>query len=177
MSIVAEFPVWLVNTAYATNRWFHLVAGTLMVGGVLFFAFVIPRATADLKSDQQFAVFGYARWLFRKIVVWSVLTIILTGVISYRRMWFIYGFDQTLAQGFWAKPTTWAYAHIIFAVVGLVILIRVTATRNILDNPVRWLWAILVFLLVGMLMASVARQMRLVIDDRLKAENASIASR
>src|SRR3954466_8346076 len=66
-----EMPTWLYNTAFPLNRWLHVVASALLVGGVLFLEFVVPLATADLKEEQQVAVFGRARWAYRKVVWFS----------------------------------------------------------------------------------------------------------
>lgn len=177
MCLVAELPDWLVNGGFAGNRCLHLVASTLLVGGVLFFAFVVPRSTKDLNVENQLAVFGYARWIFRKIVLWNLLAIVLTGVLSSWRMWYIYRLDQAAIEGLWARPNTWAIGHVIFAILGAAVLIRVTATRRILGQPVRWLWTVSVLFLISIMLASVARQMRLVIDDRLKPERIAIQAR
>lgn len=164
-----------MNGGFAGNRCLHLLASTLLVGGVLFFVFVVPRATKDLIVEDQLAVFGYARWIFRKIVVWSLLAIVLTGAVSYWRMWSLFGFYKAAIHDRWTTPNTWAIAHVIFAALGAAVLLRVTATRKILEQPVRWLWAVIVLLLVSILLASLARQMRLVVDDQLASRHIAIS--
>jgi hypothetical protein len=173
----AHLPSWLFNSANSTNRWLHLVATTSLVGGVLFFMFVVPIATSDLKVEHQLAVFGKARWIFRKIVVWSVLALVVTGGFSIWRMWPIYSFDESDVHSAWASPNHWAIAHVIFAILGAAILIRVTATRRILGHPVGWLRVVLGLLLVAMLVASIARQLSLNVDDERIAEIQAVSAR
>jgi hypothetical protein len=174
---LAELPAWLFNAFFATNRWLHLVAGTLLVGGVLFFVFVVPIATAELKVEHQLTVFGKARWMFRKIVGWSVLALLVTGGLSLWRMWSIYRIIQADAPSFWSSSTPWALAHLTVAVLGAAILIRVTATRKIRNHPVPWMWVVLALLLAGMLLASISRQLRLDIDDRTLHQSVPLAAK
>src|SRR5438874_13326810 len=89
-----ELPSWLFNSLFPLNRWLHLVGSTLIVGGVLFFEFVVPLATADLKEEQQHTVFGRARWVFRRVVWVSLITLIVTGLLSLWRMWRYYENDM-----------------------------------------------------------------------------------
>jgi len=173
----AELPTWLFDALFSTNRWLHLVASTLLVGGVLFFVFVVPIATADLAIEQRLAVFGRARWIFRKIVGWSIVALLATGGLSLWRLWPIYIAVQSDVHSFWSNSTPWALAHLTLAVLGAAILIRVTGTRKIRDHPVPWMWAVLALLLVGMLVASVARQLRLDIDDRTLHQNVPLATK
>jgi hypothetical protein len=173
----AELPAWLFDGFFSTNRWLHLVASTLLVGGVLFFVFVVPIATADLPIGQQLSVFGRARWMFRKIVGWSALALIATGGVSLWRMWPIYNIVQTDVRGFWSSSTPWALAHLGASILGMAILIRVTATRKIAEHPVPLMWVVLGLLLSGMLLASVSRQLGLNIDDPGTNRKASLPVR
>jgi uncharacterized membrane protein len=156
-----ELPTWLVNVLFPLNRWLHLVAMTMLVGGVLFFEFVVPLATADLKEEQQLAVFGRARWVFRKIVWLSLVALILTGAISMWRMWWIYQSDAKLAGGFWLGSMPWAVGHIILGVIAFAMVLRVTSTRRLHGNPVGWLQAALVVMLICIFLVCVARQVRM----------------
>lgn len=162
-----ELPAWLFNSVFSINRWLHLVASTMLVGGVLFFVFVVPIATADLKAEQQVTVFGRARWMFRKVVGWSLVALVVTGCLSLWRMWTIYSGVRSDAPGLWSGSAPWAVSHLAVAVVGAAILVRVTATRKIHGHPVPWMWVVLALLLIDILLASISRQMRLDIDDRM----------
>src|SRR3982074_19995 len=106
-----ELPSWLFNVLFPVNRWVHLVASTLIVGGVLFFEFIVPVATADLKPEQQAAVLGRARWVLRKVVWFSVVALLFSGGISAWRMWWFYRVDQEHAGGFWFASGPWVLGH------------------------------------------------------------------
>ena len=115
-----ELPTWLYNTAFPLNRWLHVVASTLLVGGVLFLEFVVPLATADL---QQVAVFGRARWAYRKVVWFSVLALLLSGVLACWRMWHLYQADEAVVGNFWLGSKPWVFGHVVIGVIGLLTIV------------------------------------------------------
>jgi uncharacterized membrane protein len=166
--MLSEWPEWLINTALPLNRWLHIVACTLMVGGVLFFEMVLPLATADLREEQQLAVFGRARWVFRRVFLLSILLLIITGTVSTWRMWRLYHFDEQTVGGFFQGSRPWVIGHVFLALLAFWIGLRVTRTKFLLPRPVSWLRVLLVILLVSMFTASVARHMRLRIDHMRK---------
>ena len=59
---------WLRHFLFVSLRWLHIVCTTLVVGGTLFFEFVVPIAVEDLKTEQQLTVTGKARWVFRRVI-------------------------------------------------------------------------------------------------------------
>lgn len=77
----------LDNTLLLISQYVHLLATTLLVGGTLFYEMVVPIAIADLKSEQQLAIFARARWVFRRIVWVNVVLLVVTGVYSTRAHW------------------------------------------------------------------------------------------
>lgn len=166
-----DLPSWLVNSVFPVVRWLHMVATTLLVGGVLFFEFVVPLATADLTEQQQLAVFGRARWVFRKIVWFSIICLILTGALSAWRQWWLYRVDAQQAGGFWYGSFPWAAGHVVLALLAFAMVLRVTATRKLLGHPVGWLQATMVVLLVSMFVVSVARHVRLRLRELREIHN------
>ena len=165
MASLHEMPTWLYNTAFPLNRWLHVVASTLLVGGVLFLEFVVPLATADLKEEQQVAVFGRARWAFRKVVWFSVVVLLLSGALSCWRMWHRYAADEAVVGNFWLASKPWVFGHVVIGLVAFFMVLRVMNTRRIPPHPVKWLRVALVLLLAGMFAASAARQVRLRIRE------------
>lgn len=159
--MLMEIIPFLFNVAFTVNRWVHLVAATLLVGGVLFFEFVVPLATADLKNEQQLAVFGRARWVFRNVVWLSVWALVLSGSISLWHTWKSYAVDENLVGSFLLGPRAWVLGHVVLSLLGFVLLLRVTATNRLRNHPVGWLRAVLVLLLISMFLASVVREVRL----------------
>ncbi|MBV8781827.1 MAG: hypothetical protein JO353_10555, partial [Phycisphaerae bacterium] len=69
----------LINFMYVISRYFHLISMTLLVGGTLFYLWVVPTAIAELKEPH--IVFARARWVFRRVVFASVLLLLVTGAI------------------------------------------------------------------------------------------------
>jgi len=169
--MLMEILPFLFNVAFTVNRWVHLVACTLLVGGVLFFEFVVPLATADLKPEQQLAVFGRARWVFRNVVWLSIWALVLSGSISLWRTWTLYAADEKMVGSFLLGPRAWVFSHVALSLIGFILLLRVTATHRLRNHPVGWLRAVLVILLVSMFLASVVREVRLRISEFHQEEN------
>jgi uncharacterized membrane protein len=159
--MLATLSPWVFNVLFPINRWVHLVGSTLLVGGVLFFEFVVPLATADLKDEQRLAVFGRARWVFRKVAWFSVVALLLSGAASWWSMWQVYAGDEQRVGSFFLGPKPWVIGHAVASIIGCVILLKVTRTRKLIGHPVEWLRVVLVVFLVSMFVASVARQVRL----------------
>lgn len=151
----------LLHWLFTVNRCTHIVATTTLVGGVLFFRFVVPHATAHLKDEQQLAVFGQARWLFRRIVWVSVLALVLSGLISLWRVWPIYTWEGSQTHRPWLTSLPWAVGHVAVGLIGFALAFRVTATARLLNRPIRWLTVTLIFLLLAIFLASAARHVEL----------------
>jgi uncharacterized membrane protein len=151
---------WLTHILYTTMRWTHMVAMTLIVGGTLFFEFVVPLAIESLKSEQQLDVFGKARWVFRRVVWIAAVCLVVSGAISLNRMWSTYNTDGYRAS------LSWAIFHIVLGIVGLGIAIVLTTSRRPPSHHVGWMRINLAILLVGIFTADVARHIRITIRER-----------
>ena len=79
-------PFWLFNTLMPIVRWLHIVGATLLLGGTLFYEFVLPHAVEDLKPEHQLGVLGRARWTFRSIVLFSTVVLILNVPAVFSRL-------------------------------------------------------------------------------------------
>jgi len=154
-------PYWLINLLSVSSRWVHIVGATLIVGGVLFFQWVVPLATSDLREEQQLAVFGRCRWLFRRVLWISVIGLLVSGAYSLWRLWPIYVRDESSSPILWLTPLPWALSHLALGLVGFALAFRITAGRNLLDRPVVWLRVTLTILLIGVFLASAARHVRI----------------
>jgi hypothetical protein len=120
-------PHWLFDAGVCVNRWLHIVAAGLLVGGVLF----------------------------------SVIALVISGSLSWFRVWPMYRAEQTTSGSAWLTSLPWAVGHMVIALIGFVMLFRITAGRRLLDRPVGWLGVNLIVLLVGIFLASVARHWEL----------------
>ena len=154
-------PYWLFDFLFTLNRWVHVVAGMMLVGGVLFFNVVLPLATSDLRDEQQLAVFGRARWIFRRVVWWSIGLLAISGACSTLRVMGIYRQERAGVQSTWLTSIPWAVGHAIAAVLAFVLVLLVTRTTRLVNRPRHWLGVTLITLLVGIFLASAARQIEL----------------
>lgn len=156
---------WLRHILFATMRWLHIVCTTLVVGGTLFYEFVLPIALEDLKKEQQLAAFGKARWMFKRVVWASAFLLLLSGSISVGRMWERYQQpEQQASMG-------WAVAHMALAIVALGIALLLTGRRRPPEHQVGWMRVNLAILVVVVLCANVTRHIRLTVLERREAQS------
>jgi len=158
----------LWHVLFVTSRWLHIVCTTLIVGGTLFFEFVVPVAIEDLKREQQMAVFGKARWMFRRVVWVCAVLLLLSGVVSLVRGW------ETYHRAEYQSSVPWVYAHVGVGILALGISLLLNARRRPPAHTVGWLRVSLALLLVALFAATVSRHIRLTVRDR-QAEAASKA--
>ena len=139
-------------------RWLHIVCTSLLVGGTLFYEFVIPRAISDLKEETQLAVLGRVRWFFRKVVLFSAITLVVTGSLSVYHQWPMY-------NGTFHAVMPWLYMHLglglLSLIVAVVAMIRTRAPRQ----PLVWLRINFVILLIVIFIVAVGRHLRLMIRE------------
>jgi uncharacterized membrane protein len=149
---------WAQHILFTVMRWVHVVCTTLIVGGTLFFEFVVPIAIEDLKDEQQLAVFNKARWVFRRVVWIGSVLLLISGAVSIVRLWETYQ-DQPYRSSMW-----WAVGHIGLGIITLGIALLLTAPRRPPDHQVGWMQFNLVLLLVAIFAAGVSSHVRLVHD-------------
>src|SRR5271170_2114833 len=107
-------PEWVQWAIFPIVRWLHIVCTTLLVGGTLFYEFVIPKAIEDLKEETQLAVLGRVRWFFRQIVIFSAVTLVVTGSVSIFHQWKQY-------QGVFHEVQLWVYLHLALGTLALIV--------------------------------------------------------
>ena len=164
------------NILILVNRYLHIVAATMLVGGTLFYEMVVPVAIDELKPEQQLSVFARARWLFRWIVWASAALLLISGVISSARNmgYYLYGeslvlprvpfappppgFD--LPQSAWLKAGWWWAAHSSTGVISVLIAVFLTTSRKPPIHPIPWMRLNLVILLIVIFLGSATRHVR-----------------
>jgi uncharacterized membrane protein len=162
-----SLPDPLQHAIFALVRWLHIVCTTLIVGGTLFYEFVIPKAIEDLKEESQLAVLGRVRWFFRGVVFLSAILLIITGGLS---VWFY----LPMYTGVFQTVQLWLALHVgiglLALVVGVVAMGRTRSSRH----PLTWLRVNFVILLITMFIASLARHIRLTVQDNIERDNQGI---
>ncbi len=200
-----SIPVVIGNTLVLLARYLHIVCTTLLVGGTLFFEMVVPIAIDDLKPEQQLAIFARARWVFRRIVWFSVTLFVITGITSTFQHWKAYTHPEqftaryvssasdapttapattpttapTLATHAPAKrslqPLYWWMAHVVSGATAMSIALMLTIGRTPPSHPVRWMRLNMVVLMIVIFLASATRQVRLTMTDPPSTSNTRAA--
>jgi len=151
-------PDWLQNAIFPTNRWLHIVCTTLLVGGTLFYEFVLPRAIEDLKEEAQLAVLGKVRWFFRQVVIFSALLLTASGAMMMYHQW-------PMFNGIFHEVQLWLFLHIAIGLLALIVGVSAMAGRRASRQPLIWLRVNFIILLVVIFVADVGRHMRMTIRD------------
>jgi hypothetical protein len=152
---------WLSDIFFTTSRWLHIVCTTLVVGGTLFFEFVVPIAIEDLRKEQQLSVFGNARWVFKRVIIVCSIILLLSGAVSIYRMW-----DMYYAQSGYEKSLAWSAAHVGLGIVGLGIALLLTIRGRPPEHPIGWMRINLALLLIGIFAAVAARHVRMGVREK-----------
>jgi uncharacterized membrane protein len=155
---IPYIPEWVQWALFPLVRWLHIVCTTLLVGGTLFYEFVIPKAIEDLKEETQLAVLGRVRWFFRQVVFFSAGTLIVSGSISMYHQWPLY-------HGEFHAVLFWLYLHLAVGMLALVVAVLAMIRNRAPRQPLMWLRVNFVILLITIFIVAVARHLRLVIRD------------
>ena len=161
-------PDWLQQVLFPVTRWLHIVCTTLLVGGTLFYEFVIPKAIEDLKEETQLAVLGRVRWFFRGVVIFSAIILIFSGGISMFHMWNLY-------NGVFHDVQLWLWLHIGIGLLALIVGVAAMARRRAPRIPLIWLRINFVILLIVIFVAAVGRHLRMTIRENIDRDRVNSA--
>ena len=157
----APFPETLFHILFPVLQWLHVVAAMLIVGGTLFYEFVVPHALDDLREEQQLAVLGKVRWWFRSVVLWGTVLLIVTGVaFLWRLRWST--FHTSVMDP--AHVAWWWVGHVGLGMVTLIYALILTFSNRV--PPMSRMRVNFVLLLVVVFLASAARHIRLAGRER-----------
>jgi hypothetical protein len=161
-----------INFVYLVNRYLHIVATALLIGGTLFYELVVPVALDEMRDEQKLWIFARARWAFRWIV-WSCVTVlVITGVLSTYRNWEGYSGEEAqraLANAYpvleigpvrLAGAGLWWLGHALTALLGVVIAMALVRGNTPPRYPLIGMRISLLVLLVAVFLASTTRHIR-----------------
>ena len=168
---VPDLPDWAQGIVFPVNRWLHVVCTTLLVGGTLFYEFVLPRAIEDLREEVQLSVLGRVRWVFRRVVVLSTVLLILTGAASIYRLLPVY---RTTGL---RTVIPWVALHVALGLLALAIGLAVTGRTRAPRTPLPWLRVNFVILLITLFVAAVARHLRITLHENGDRESTALVDR
>jgi hypothetical protein len=158
---LSSIPDWVHTIVLPLNRWLHIVSTTLLVGGTLFYEFVIPKAIEDLKAESQLAVLGRVRWIFRRIVLISASLLLFSGLIATWRNWPSYNGDYGSVRPWWI-------IHVVLGLVAMVSAVCLTIGDRVPRHPIAWLRVNFVLMLVALFVADIIVYVRQSVRDELQ---------
>ena len=168
---IPHMPDWVQEVVFPVNRWLHVVATTLLVGGTLFYEFVLPRAIEDLREEVQLSVLGRVRWVFRRVVVLSVGLLAVTGAVETWRLL------PTYRSAAFRVVPPWAWAHGGLGLLAMAVALRVMNRTRAPRHPLTWMRVNFVVMLIALFLAAVARHLRVAIGDAIERDNPSVFDR
>ena len=159
---IPHVPDWVQSIVMPLNRWLHIIATATLIGGALFYEFVIPKAIEELKDETQLAVLGRVRWVFRRLVIFSTIVICISGLVETWHTWPSYNGPNYSAARPW-----WGY-HAIAGVLAMGMVVRITLGDRVPRHPIAWLRVAFVVMLVAAFLASLTRHVRLSIEEDIQ---------
>jgi hypothetical protein len=178
----------LTSVGNVLCRYLHVVATALIVGGTLFYIWVVPFAIGELKEESQRIVFARARLVFRWIVFTSALLLLVSGaVVMGRSMWIYRGGQIPLFREMarisypqapptealdhptiFERTTFWFVLHLAGAGLCLIIAIALVRGGRPPPSPLSWMRVNFVLLLVTILFAVMSRNARQRLFESIK---------
>jgi hypothetical protein len=173
----------LLQLLFLLARYLHIVCGSLLVGGTLFYELVVPAAIQDLREPAQLAVFARARWAFRWIVLSCAIVLFISGIIGSYRSWDAYRRQEARLHVLSSHPAaaqsaserlslsrTWWAAHLALGTISLAVAVSLVVGQRPPRYPVQWMRINLILLLTAVFLATTARHLRLMTTERFSIE-------
>jgi hypothetical protein len=178
----------LTSLVYVASQYVHLVAMALLVGGTVFYLWVVPFAIGELKEESQQIVFARARLVFRRVVFVAALFLLLSGAFMIARsMWTYTGQQAALFRdiahlsnptaplprvlehpSIFEKPALWFALHVILAVICLLIAISLVRGGKPPHSPISWMRLNFFLLMLAILVAIMTRNARRTLFDSIR---------
>lgn len=178
----------LTSVAYVACRYLHIVATALLVGGTLFYLWVVPFAIGELKDESQLIVFARARLVFRWIVFISALLLLISGAVITARSMPMYRDEEIpifreLAReihpsapptelldhpSIFERPALWYVLHAAAAVLCLMIAVALVRGGRPPAAPLKWMRLNFILLMLAILFAVMSRNARQRLFESIK---------
>jgi uncharacterized membrane protein len=105
------------------SRWIHVISACLIIGGVCFMRFVLPRGLKALDEAQSTGLLVAIRRGFKMIVHPAILLLILSGIYNTWLAWDKYNLDKAVLHALWGT-------HILLALLAFTISLYVLAGKE-----------------------------------------------
>ena len=161
--LLQSIPDWVFHVILAVARWVHILGTALLVGGTLFFEFVVPRAIDEMRMEDQMSTIARLRVAFRQVVWLSAVILPISGLFSMYHLW--PGYLKPYGSGY-SAAFPWAMSHMVGGCIVVFIAVAIVAGRRVPDRARGWLKVNFVIMLAVIFLASAARHVRLYTRDR-----------
>jgi uncharacterized membrane protein len=84
-----------------SSRWVHVISACLVVGGVFFIRFILPKGLALLDETQAQSVLLAVRRRFKMLVHTVILLLLLSGIYNTYLAWDKYNLDKAVLHALW----------------------------------------------------------------------------
>jgi uncharacterized membrane protein len=106
------------------SRWLHIVSACLLIGGVFFIRFIVPKGLGLVGDDgQRRQAMLKMRRIFKMLAHSVILLLLITGIYNTFLAWDNYKLDEAVLHSLWGT-------HILFAGLAFLIVLYVLAGRE-----------------------------------------------
>jgi uncharacterized membrane protein len=102
------------------SRWVHVISACLVIGGVFFMRFILPRGLRMLDESAGKQAMLACRRSFKMLTHTSILLLILTGIYNTYLAWDKYKLDEAVLHSLWGM-------HVLLAALAIGIALYVLA--------------------------------------------------
>ena len=185
----------LLSLANVGSQYVHIVAMALLVGGTLFYLWVVPFAIGELKEESQQIVFARARLIFRRVVFVAAVLLLFSGAFMAARSMLTYPGqmiplfreiarlshpntplpDSLAHPSVFDKPTLWFLLHVTTALTCLIIAVALVRGGRPPHAPISWMRVNFFLLMLVILFAIMARNARRRLFDSVRPVPTSLS--
>jgi uncharacterized membrane protein len=102
------------------SRWIHVICACLIIGGVFFIRFLVPRGLSPLHDSVRWEILLRLRKYFKRVVHIAIALLIITGIYNTWLSWDKYQLDSAVLHSLWGT-------HILLAALAFSIALYVLA--------------------------------------------------
>ena len=160
--LLQSIPEWVFHIIFAIARWIHILGTALLVGGTLFFEFVVPRAIDEMRMEDQMSTVARLRLAFRQVVWIAAIILPISGLFSMYQLWPQYFRAE---RSSWTTAFPWVMSHMVGGCIVVLLSVAVVAGRRVPERARGWLKVNFVIMLAVMFVASASRHVRMFTRD------------
>jgi uncharacterized membrane protein len=114
------------------SRWLHVISACLLIGGVFFIRFILPRGLALVDETQAKSILYPIRRTFKMVLHTTVLFLILTGIYNTWLAWDKYQLDKAVLHALWGT-------HVLLAALAITLSLYLFAGHEPPKTHRKWM--------------------------------------